>query len=136
MWSFKATVYGQLQSKSNGRRLSFRGGKPRSIKSKVALAWWESAILQLKAIHAHQEPFCGPICLTARVFYPSKRNDLDVSLLMDVLQVGTPKNPGVGIIKNDRQIVKQILVRETDKDSPRVEFWLDEYICEKAVDKC
>ena len=127
MWSFKGVIYGNLQSKANSRRITFRGGKPRSIKSAAALAWWESAILQLRALGKRQEPFCGPICLTARVFYQSKRSDLDISLLMDVLQVGTPKNLGMGIIGNDRQIQKQILVKEIDGERPRVEFWLEEY---------
>jgi hypothetical protein len=119
-------ILGHLQSKSNSRRITFRGGKPRSIKSEKALAWWESALIQGRA-WGIKTPYEGDVCLTCRVFYPSARNDLDVSLFCDFLQVGMPKNPGIGLIQNDRAIKKMVLCRETDKERPRIEFWLDEY---------
>jgi hypothetical protein len=126
-WSFKGVIYGHLQSKSNGRKLVRFGKRLASIKSDSARQWWRDTLIQGMAWKQPWMPFKGTICLTARVFYPDRRNDLDISLLMDVLQVGTPKNPGIGVIQNDRQVIKQILVRAIDKERPRVEFWLDEF---------
>jgi len=52
-----------------------------------------------------------------RVWYQSRRNDLDVSLLMDCLQ-------RCGVIENDRSIREQHLFGYVDPEAPRVEVEL------------
>lgn len=113
----KLTIYGNLASKSNTRQLKWHKGpdgkpKPVYIKSKRALKFEKQAALQITG--KHRVGLDGPLCLTARVFYDSRRPDLDVSLLMDVLEK-------TGVYKNDRQIVEQHLYKRLDPHNPRVE---------------
>ena len=53
----------------------------------------------------------GPIRLEATIYYPSRRSDLDESLIMDGLQ-------GL-VIENDRQIIEKIIVKRLDPANPR-----------------
>jgi Holliday junction resolvase RusA-like endonuclease len=55
----------------------------------------------------------GDILLYCRIFYASRRPDLDESLIMDGLQ-------GL-IIKNDRQIKGKIIVHGLDREKPRTQ---------------
>ena len=112
MTSWRATILGNLCSKSNSRRLVRNGGIPRFIKSPEALAWTHAALLQLQAKRPPQ-PIEGDVALWADVFYTSRRPDLDVSLLQDVLQAA-------GVIKNDRQIVQIHAGKYVDAANPRV----------------
>ena len=120
MFSFKATVQGQLMSKSNSRRLVMFGRRLASIKSAKANAFTESFILQSKAWDHKGWPYQGDVILTARVFLPSRRQDLDDSLLCDCIQKA-------GILKNDRSIKGKQLFWALDRDKPRVSFWLEEW---------
>lgn len=118
MFSFKATVQGQLMSKSNSRRLVMFGRRPASIKSAKANAFTESFILQSKAWDKKGWPYQGDVILTARVYYASRRPDLDIELLKDCLQ-------RAGVIANDRQVKEQHAFWFLDKINPRVDFWLE-----------
>jgi Holliday junction resolvase RusA-like endonuclease len=109
------TVYGQLVSKSNSRRIVFNYNKPRSIKSEKAFFFEETAIMQIRKILGNKQPLIGPVGMNCTVFYPTKRQDLDVSLFMDVLQKA-------GAYKNDRQVFEMTLSKNVDKTNPRVEF--------------
>lgn len=111
------TIAGGLVSKANSRRLVVIGGKPRFIKSATALAWEHSALMQIP--HDHRIGMTGPIRMTATIYYPSRRNDLDPSLLMDVLE-------RAGVYENDRSIVEQHLYKKLDPENPRVELVLEE----------
>ena len=111
------TLSGELASKANSRKLVMIHGKPRFIKSQKALDWERSALMQIPRDHCVQ--LTGAIRMTATVFYASRRPDLDVSLLMDVLE-------HAGVYKNDRQIVEQHLYKKLDPSNPRVELLIEE----------
>lgn len=108
------TIMGETCSKSNSRRLVNRGGKPMFIKSQKALDYEANALVQLK-LHKNRykwQTIEGPCVLEAEIYYASRRPDLDVSLLQDVLEKG-------GVYKNDRQIVELHLFKHLDKNNPR-----------------
>ena len=114
---YAQTIHGVLASKSNSRRLVYWRGKSRLIKSASALRWMKDAKMQMPIARG------GVLCtldvrLIAVVYYPTKRNDLDVGLLMDALEAN-------GIIKNDRQIVEIQARKRWDKEKPRVEVRLE-----------
>ena len=117
------TILGQLGSKSNSRRIIRRGGRLASIKSEDALRWWHDALRQGPK---PAKPFEGNVRLLATCYYADRRRDLDIALLQDLLQVGSPKNPGLGLIRNDRQVVEIHAWRRIDKERPRVVFRLEE----------
>lgn len=111
------TLYGELASKANSRKLVTIGGKPRFIKSDKAREWEKIADMQIPA--DHRVGMTGPIRMTATIYYASRRPDLDPSLLMDVLEHS-------GVYANDRQIVEQHLTKKLDPLNPRVELVLEE----------
>lgn len=63
----------------------------------------------------------GEFLLNLKVYYPSRRQDLDNSfkIILDCLQA-------CKAIKNDRNCTKIIAERLIDKDNPRIEFYLEE----------
>lgn len=118
----KWIVYGQLQSKSNCRRLVFNRHtkRPMFIKSQVAMDFSKQFELQI----ANQIYNCGwsmitePCKIVAHVWYQSNRSDLDISLLKDLCQK-------CELIKNDRLIIEEHSYKHIDKENPRVEFELE-----------
>lgn len=56
-----------------------------------------------------------PLAASIKVFYPSRRSDLDVALVLDCLQ-------SAGVIANDRYVVEQHLFSAVDRVHPRVEI--------------
>ncbi len=113
------TIIGELASKSNSRRLVLRGKHPRIIKSEKALNYEQSAMLQIKMQRGLPETLEGAISAEFHVYYASRRPDLDVSLIQDVLQKA-------GIYKNDRQIVELHAFKYIDKNNPRVLIKINE----------
>lgn len=106
------TIFGEPASKANSRRLVSIGGRPRFIKSAKALSYIESARIQLRA--AHIKPVAGDARIDIRIFYASRRPDLDPSLILDVLQ-------GFAY-ENDRQVREMHLYWGLDKANPRAEI--------------
>ena len=101
------TIYGICQSKSNSRRLVTIGGKPRFIKSSSAIAFETAVKQQVPAKACMME---GDLGFHADIYYPTRRQDLDPSVVLDALQ---------GLIyKNDRQIKKISSARYLDKHEP------------------
>ena len=111
------TIYGDLASKANSRKLVTFGGKPRFIKSDKARGWEQTALMQIP--QNHRIGMTGPIRMTATIYYASRRPDLDPSLLMDVLEHAR-------VYAKDRQICEQHLTKKLDRDNPRVELLLEE----------
>lgn len=106
-------ISGELCSKSNSRRIVNFGGHPKIIKSAKALAYEQSALMQIKTqLRAHRE-FQKSIILELHIYYASRRPDLDVSLIQDIFE-------HAGIYKNDRQVVEIHAYKYLDKDSPRL----------------
>lgn len=111
------TITGQVYSKANSRRMVIKNNHPLFIKSDKALQYEEVALWQLKTIVARHKPFIVPVAVEITIFYPDHRQDLDPSLILDVMQKA-------GIYKNDRLVEEMHLFRQIDKLNPRAEIML------------
>lgn len=113
-------IEGSPLSKANSRRI-VRGynGSLRSIKSERALAYEESALLQFIKQLGKRPPLTGDVGVEINVWYATKRNDLDPSIIFDVMQKA-------GVYNNDRQIVEMHLFKQWDKSNPRSEVMVYE----------
>lgn len=124
------TILGECASKSNSRRLVRFGERIASIKSKKALEYTESAILQIP--DRCKLMLEGPIKLTVVAYYASRRPDLDLSVLMDALQAKFKGSEAPrklirrGVYLNDRQLIEQHFYRRLDKLNPRCEIQVEE----------
>ena len=113
-WAWEATILGEPASKSNSRQIVRMGGSPRLIKSKKALSYAQHFSLQAPRIG---QPIMDDVLMWCRIFYASRRPDLDESLIMDALQAAQ-------IIGNDRQIKAKIVLWALDRANPRSEIKL------------
>ena len=111
MSEWHGTVLGEPASKANSRQLkwNFKAKRNFLVKSDKAIAYRVSALEQIKP---PATPILGDVSLTAKIFYASRRPDLDESLIMDILQEA-------GVIKNDRQIKIKHIYWGLDKANPR-----------------
>lgn len=104
------TVYGEPASKANSRRWT---GKF-FIKSEKALNYGKAFQQQCPKLEPMLE---GDLRVTIRIYYASRRPDLDPSLIFDLMQ---------GFIyENDRQLKEQHLYWGLDKESPRAEITVE-----------
>ena len=88
-------------------------GKPMFIKSEKALAYGRA--FKQQCVIAPSEIFDCDVVVTIRIWYASRRPDLDESLILDLLQEVA--------YKNDRQVKeKHIYWMGVDKDNPRCEI--------------
>lgn len=134
------TIFGQMVSKSNSRRLVTippKNGKPERpafVKSKEALAYAESALKQIPP-RARAMLTCD-VKMTVRAWFSNALSDLDVTLLRDILQAqyskpdektGAPKILlQRGVYVNDRQIKHEDNRHcGIDKRNPRVEVTIE-----------
>tara|TARA_R110000765_G_C18804348_1_gene593992 strand:- start:167 stop:577 length:411 start_codon:yes stop_codon:yes gene_type:complete len=106
---------GECVSKANSRRLVTIKGKPRFIKSAKALIFVKDVQAQAKKLNPLLE---GNLEGVIKIYYSSRRPDLDPSLVMDALE-------GVWY-KNDRQFKRLVLEKYLDKKNPRVEVFIRE----------
>ena len=105
-------ILGEPASKSNSRKLVRFHGMSRLIKSDKALSY--SAAFKLQINPLKLVPLEGDVVVTMRIWYASRRPDLDESLILDLLQGHT--------YKNDRQVKeKHIYWEGVDKVNPRCE---------------
>lgn len=107
-WDWSKDVLGEPASKSNSRRLVRVRGIPRVIKSEKAIKYKKLFLSQVSEDH----PIEGDVELGVVVWYATRRPDLDVSLIMDLLQEA-------GVIVNDRQIKIIKAYHQIDKENPR-----------------
>jgi Holliday junction resolvase RusA-like endonuclease len=107
------TILGEPCSKANSRRLvTSKTGRPMFIKSRKALDYVKSFEKQCKKL----DPLLlEDVAVTIKIYYASRRPDLDESLILDCMQ---------GLVyKNDRQVkVKHVYWGGVDKESPRSEI--------------
>lgn len=113
------TITSQPFSKANSRRLVKTGNRFRSIKSEKALEYEENALWQLRAILKAHKPFTVPVAVTMTIYYPNRRQDLDPSLILDIMQKA-------GVYENDRLVEEMHLFRSVDWDNPRAEIKVEE----------
>jgi Holliday junction resolvase RusA-like endonuclease len=105
---YKAEIKGEAASKSNSRRMVSIGGKPRLIKSKKALDYSDAFRMQVKPLeHLIEED----VQVKIKIYYATRRPDLDESLILDLLQ-------GVAY-KNDRQVKRKLIEWGLDRVNPR-----------------
>ena len=132
------TIIGQLYSKSNSRQIVFHGKHPSVIKSAEALNYVKASTLQLKIQLGSSETIEGYIRLDIDVFYSSKKPDLDVSLLMDVMQRQIDRKTKIvlfrGVYKNDRQVAICNAKKFIDRKNPRVVVRITELTKEEIKD--
>ena len=102
-------ITGEPASKSNSRRIVRIHGNTRIIKSKKALEYRDNFLSQVRPPDI---PIEGDIELEVVVWYKTRRPDLDISLIMDLLQEGL-------VIVNDRQIKVIKAYHQLDKFNPR-----------------
>ena len=100
-------ILGEPSSKSNSRRFVSIGGKPRFIKSKKALLYSKDFNLQCPA---RKKMFEKDLSIAIKIYYRTKRPDLDESLILDLLQGK--------VFKNDRSIKSKYVEHGLDKEHP------------------
>lgn len=104
-------VFGEPASKSNSRKLVYLNGKPAFIKSTKARNYVRDFQLQCKKI----DPLMiGDVSVEIKIFYASRRPDLDESVILDCMQDF--------IYENDRQVKEKHIFHGLDKDNPRAEI--------------
>lgn len=104
-------VYGEPASKSNSRQLVHLNGKPAFIKSSKARQYERDFQLQCKRLDKLLE---GDLAVHIKIFYASRRPDLDESVILDCMQ---------GFIyENDRQVKEKHIYHALDKTNPRAEI--------------
>lgn len=102
------TIMGEPASKANSRRMVLIGGKPRFIKSKKALKYSRDFDLQCPVL---DELMDGDLAVAMKIYYCTRRPDLDESLILDLLQDK--------LYKNDRSIKLKYVLHGLDKENPR-----------------
>lgn len=129
------TILGQPFSKANRRRMVVIADKPSLIKSKEALAYERDALMQIPP--AARLRIEGDVMVLLRIYYASRRPDLDESVVLDVLQdrwskAKVDKMTGreyiprqlvqAGVYRNDRQVREKHVYWGLDQANPRVEI--------------
>lgn len=118
------TIKGQPFSKANSRKIVSFGKRAASIKSDKAREYERSAIEQINVLMDGKEPLEGDVSVSMDIYYPSRRQDLDESLILDVMQERKDRKTGKivckGIYLNDRQVKhKKDIVWHLDPSNPR-----------------
>jgi len=111
------TILGEPASKANSRRWT---GKL-FIKSAKALAYSKAFEDQCPLLDPMME---GDLRVTIKIWYASRRPDLDPSLIFDLMQ-------GY-IYENDRQLKEQHLYWGLDKENPRAEITVEKMYAKDA----
>lgn len=105
------TVLGEPASKANSRRLVRFGNRPAFIKSAKAVSYTQSFRLQCPKLSSLIE---DDVAVWIRIWYASRRPDLDESVILDAMQ---------GLIyANDRQVRERHAFWGLDRDAPRSEI--------------
>lgn len=104
-------VHGEPASKANSRRFVQIKGKPRFIKANKALNYEQAFRFQCPML---DPPITDDVRVDIKIFYATRRPDLDESLILDGMQDR--------IYKNDRQVKEKHIFWGLDKENPRAEI--------------
>jgi Holliday junction resolvase RusA-like endonuclease len=113
-WIVSFWLPGQPPRKSNSRKVVRIRGQTRVIKSAQARAWVERSLLSIP-----EEAKLGlgsaqqPLRILFEVFYETRRPDLSVELVLDVLE-------RAGVISNDRHVYEYTARKLFSKELPGV----------------
>lgn len=104
------TVLGSPQSKANSRRLVFnhKTKRPMFIKSARALSYTQAFTMQCPKLAS---PLEDDVAVWIKIFYESRRPDLDDSIILDAMQGA--------IYVNDRQVKERHVYWNLDRANPR-----------------
>lgn len=105
---FQIVVHGEPASKANSRRLVHQRGKMVPIKSAKAMGYARDFCAQVPILPRLIE---GELRCDIRIFYASRRPDLDESLILDLLQGR--------VYANDRQVRERHVYHDLDRSDPR-----------------
>ena len=106
------TVIGEPASKANSRKIVLFGKRPAIIKSKKAREYVKTFEQQVKKLPELLE---GDLAVYIKIYYQSRRPDLDESVILDCMQ---------GIIyANDRQVKEKHIFHGLDRANPRSEIY-------------
>lgn len=114
------TIHGNPPSKSNQYRVRAmvqKGKKPRAILYKSAeLKSYEKSFIEEIPENCKVD-MIGDLNMAVVCYFSSRRPDVDnaAKSILDCLQKG-------GVIRNDRSVMKLTLIKELDKDNPRVDI--------------
>lgn len=104
-------IFGEPASKANSRKVVKIGGMSRLIKSSKALKYSDMFKQQCTALGTLMQ---GDLRVAMRIYYASRRPDLDESLILDLMQ---------GLIyENDRQVKEKHIYWALDPENPRTEI--------------
>ena len=107
-------ILGEPASKANSRKIVLFGDRPAIIKSSKARSYLTVFKAQCPRLY---EPLKGDLAATIRIFYASRRPDLDASVILDAMQ---------GLIyENDRQVRELHLFWGLDRAKPRSEITVE-----------
>ena len=113
MQTLSFTILGEPASKANSRKMVYVRGKPMFIKSAKALGYADAFKLQAPRCQLLE----GDVAVHMKIWYASRRPDLDESLILDLLQ-------GVAYT-NDRQVREKHIYWGLDRDNPRTEILVE-----------
>lgn len=126
------TIYGEPASKANKRRLvrNKATGKTMFIKSAKALGYAGDFAAQCPKLAPLME---GDLSVTIKIFYASRRPDLDESVILDCMQAEFHIDKQTkakrmirgGIYANDRQVREKHIFWDVDPANPRAEITVD-----------
>ena len=102
------TILGEPASKANSRRIVRIGERVRSIKSHKALTYAKGFEIQCPT---RKEIFEEDVAIAMKIFYRTRRPDLDESLILDLLENK--------VYKNDRLVKYKSIDHGLDKEEPR-----------------
>ena len=114
MQAISRIIFGEPASKANSRRVVKIGNVSRLIKSSKALNYSDVFKQQCRPLASLMT---GDLRVTMRIFYASRRPDLDESLILDLMQ---------GLIyENDRQVKEKHVYWGLDPERPRTELMVE-----------
>jgi len=104
-------IFGEPASKANSRKVVRIAGMSRLIKSSKALKYSDTFKQQCSPLGALM---AGDLRVIMKIYYASRRPDLDESLILDLMQ---------GLIyTNDRQVKEKHIYWGLDPENPRTEI--------------
>ena len=115
-------IFGEPASKANSRQIVMIKKRPAVIKSKKAREYVKVFSAQCMVL-PEDEIFKNDVYVKIKIFYASRRPDLDASVVLDCMQGR--------IYVNDRQVKEMHLFHDIDREHPRAEIEVGEIIVQK-----
>jgi len=118
------TIIGEPASKSNSRQLVTIKGRPAFIKSKKAREYVKIFNSQCPQL---SELITDDVCVRIKIYYATRRPDLDESVILDCLQGK--------IYANDRQVKQKLITHGLDRANPRSEICVMPTIAQESIER-